>query len=806
MSGFLYDLRFASRTLKRAPGFTAVGIVTLSLGIGANSAIFSVIDGVLLEPLPYDDPEELVWVAESSSDGGTMAVAWANFRDWRSESRSFEALALYGLGGTTVLGGSEPSWVTTAVVSQDFWGAFPLRPVAGRLPGPDDHRPGAPPVAVVSGLFARELFGTADVVGRTVESGGARTEIVGVLPAAFDFPAGARIWSPQELTPQGESRSAHNWSVVGRLRDGVDAAQARAELGPLTRRLVATAVDDDPEYLATGAVVVPLHDQLVGSARRPLELLFGAAGFVLLVACVNLASSVLARGTSRSRELAVRSALGAGRGRLAAQLFLEGSVLAASGGAAGLGVAALILVILRRLGGDSIPHLEAVQLDASVLGFTLVASFATALLFGLVPAWRAANGAEAATLRSGGRGEDGYRGRAWSVLVTTEVGLALVLLLGSGLLIRSFGAVLSEEAGFHADDVALTPMALSALEYPDLEAHRSFWDDMLVRAAAIPGASGVGLVSSRPVSGFAPNGRVSLDGDPSKNGDGVYVVASAGAFGALDIPLRRGRLFDDRDGPTDPHAVIVSQSFADAHWPGEDPLGRQVSGGGMDDYWDADPVVFGTVVGVVGDVRYRDLTRAGEPTVYWSYRQRPFRIRFNAWLVAESAAGDPSLVAWGLREAVREADPDVAVRMSYLSDLVADSVGERRFVLLILVAFAALALTLSAVGIYGVVSYAAARRTREMAIRLALGAAPVSVRGLVLREGLRPVVIGLMLGVGGGLALSRVMHGLLYEVRPADPPTFAAAVLGLFLTACLASWIPAVRGTRVDPMITMRSE
>jgi len=807
LESIVQDVRYAVRSLVKSPGFALVAILTLAVGIGANATVFSIVNGVLLRPLPFDDPEELVWVAERGQSGGSMWVAWPNFRDWREESRSFQALTAYAGATTTVLGGDRPAYAAVAGVSQDFWSVFPVNPVAGRLTVADDHRDGVAPVAVVSADFAQEVLGGDQAVGRMVEVFGVRHEVVGILPADFDYPAGTELWTPVELNPLGESRTAHNFQVVGRLHEGLTPEDAAQELDPLTQRLVASASEEEAsEYLAAGVNVISLRDRVVGDIGSPLKLLMGAAAFVLLVACTNLASTLLARGTARKREMAVRSALGASRRRIVRQLLSEAGLLAGLGGLAGLGLAMGILRAIQLTGSASIPRLAGVSTDGPVLFFTLAVTAGTALVFGLFPALRIMKDDQAQTLRSEGRGNEGYRGRTWGVLVATEVALALILLTGSGLLIRSFSAVLSEDGGFDAGDVAVSAVSLSGIKYPELGDHRLFWDGMLQRAQAIPGASAAGLISSLPVSGFAPNGRIALDGDPSKTGDAIYVVASAGAFPALDIPLLQGRLFDQRDGPDAPHAVVVSRSFAEAYWPGEDPIGRQVSGGGMDDFWSADPPVFGTVVGVVGDVRFRDLTRAGQPTVYWNYRQRPFRIQYGANLLVESATGDPALITGGLRQAIRSADSDIAIRLGYLRDTVADSVAQRRFVLLVMGGFAATALLLAALGIYGVVSYAVARRTREMGIRLALGASGGTVRGMVLRESMTPVVMGLGLGVLGAWAMGRIMVGLLYQVEPTDPPTFLGVLLLLFLVASLATWIPSQRGTRVDPMITMRAE
>lgn len=679
--------------------------------------------------------------------------------------------------------------------------------MAGRLTLPSDHVEGGAPVAVVTEALANQLLGGADAIGRSVEVNGTLAEIVGILPSSFDFPQGTQVWIPAELDPPSDSRSAHNWLTVGRLLPGLTASDADRELDPMTLRLVATAGEgESPEYLATGTVITSLRDQMVGDTRRPLLLLLGAAAFVLLVACTNLASTLLARGTARARELAVRSAIGASRTRIVRQLLSEAALLAAVGGLAGVGLTLAVLKGIRATAGGAIPRLENVVLDGPVLLFTLVMTAVTALAFGLLPALRSQENDQAGTLREGSRGNEGYRGKIWGTLVAVEVALALVLLTGSGLLIRSFSAVLSEEAGLDGEDVLLSPVALSRTKYPEMEDHRIFWDGMLARAEALPGVSRAGLISTTPFSGFLANGLVHLDGDVSKTGSGDYIVASAGTFETLDIPLLRGRVFDASDGPEASHAVVVSESFAETYWPGEDPIGKQVSGGGMDNFWDADPPVFGTVVGVVGDVRYRNLTREPRPAVYWNYRQRPNRIQWGANLVVESASGEPAVVAASVRRALQDADPDVVPRVQYLRDLLADSLGDRRFTLLVMSGFAGIGLLLAALGIFGVVSYAVAQRTREMGIRLALGASGGAVRALVLRSAMVPVILGLLVGIAGAWSMSRIMAGMLYEVQPTDPLTFLAVSVLLLATGLVAIWIPTVRGTRVDPMITMRGE
>jgi predicted permease len=498
--------------------------------------------------------------------------------------------------------------------------------------------------------------------------------------------------------------------------------------------------------------------------------------------------------------------LGAPRGRLIRQLLVESAVLAFAGAAAGLGVAALLLRVIRALGAVSVPRIENVRLDPTVLAFALLVACMTALAFGLLPALRLTDGRQAGDLRAGGRGAAGRRTRVWGVLVGTEVALALVLLVGAGLLVRSLDRLLDQDLGFDETDVLGSGVALSPLAYPELEDHRQFWDALLARLEAEPDVAAAGVVSTIPMRGSAPNGRLELAGGDATETDAVYVLMSEGAFAALDVPLVSGRLFGPGDGPDDPHVVVVNRTFAESVFPGEDPLGKRVSGGGMDNWWDADPPRFATIVGVVGDVRYRDLARGPEPVVYFNPRQRPFRISFGGTVLVEAASGDAASLGPTLRAVLREADPDVAVEPRTLADVVSASLAQRRFLLSILGGFSVLALVLAGVGIYGVVAYAVARRTREIGVRLAMGAPPARVRRQVLAGALSTVAVGLVLGVVGGILLTRLLQGFLFGVSATDPVTFGAMAGLLLGCALLASWIPARRATRVDPMITMRAE
>ncbi len=804
------DLKYAARNLLKNPAFALVALVTLALGIGANTAIFSVVDGILLRPLPYDHPDRLVWLQERSIRGTAMPVAWPNYLDWREQSTDFAGMAVLEAFDATVIGGSRPVRATVAVVGQDYWKIFPARPLQGRLTSVSDHSRGAPPVVVVSRSFWRDVLSSRPLEGLTLETLGVRARVVGVVPDGSGYPAGTQVWTAAERSEKSENRTAHNWNVVGRLSPGSSVAQADEEVDAITKRAVAQAAvgDSDPEFLATGAIVEPLIDRVVGDLRAPLYLLLGAAALVLLVACTNLASTLLARGTVRSRELAVRASLGASRGRIVSQLMTEGLLLSVLGAVAGVGIAALVVTAVHRAAPTFLPRLHEVGISPTVLLFTAAAAAVTTLAFGALPALRLTRRGAVEALRSGSRGSSAdARGLVWRVLVGTEVALALVLLVGSGLLVRSFRSLLSQDPGFTVSGVEVAPVALSGVKYPEPADHARFYERLISRVRSIPGVAAAGVIETVPIQEDPSNGQLQLDGDMSKTAVGRYVVASGGAFRALEIPLVEGRLFDDRDGPDGQMVAIVSRSFAERYWPGEDPLGKQVNGGGMDNFWKIRDHTFATVIGVVGDVRFGGLGDQAPRTVYFPYRQRPFRLANGGGsLVVKAAAGDPASLVPALRSALSAADPDIPIRMSSLPAIVHRSLGERRFLTLVMGGFSLLALILAIVGIFGVVSYSVARRTREIGIRVALGAEPSSVLGMVVRRSMGMVLTGLVVGIVASLLLARTMSSFLYQVGAADPVAFTGGVALLAVTALFASLIPARRGTRVDPIVTMRAE
>jgi len=810
ISSIVSNIRYSIRVLRKRPGYTAVALATLALGIGANTAVFSLVNGVLLRPLPYPDADRLVHARERSGTGQTMRAAWPNFADWRERSTSFTALAAYnGPGTSTVLGTGTPLRASTTTISHGFLRTLGAVPALGRDFVADEHQLGADPAVLVSdGFWRTYLGGDPELAGHRLSVLGRDVRIVGVMPAGFDYPPGTEIWSPLELAEQGTSRSAHNYEVIGRLRDGVSIERANADLDAITARFL----EDDPsvaeeewfeEYFPQSALVESLHASLVGTSDRALYILLGASGLLLLIACTNLASTALARGTHRQREIAVRKAIGADSRRVLGLLFTESVTLAIAGAALGLGLAALVLRLVPALAPDVLPAFATVSLDPTVFGFALLVALLTAVLFGVLPSLGLVRTGLTDALRTGGRSGPG-RSRAvlWRGLIASEVALALVLLTGSGLLIRSFFAVLAVEPGFDTQNVLLATMSPPGTKYADGDARAPLYQRILEEVEALPGVDVAAWVSSPPLQGIS-NGMVDVEDGPVPAVSGDYQLVSARYFEAVGVPLLAGRTFDDTERRETEHHVIVSKAFADLAWPGENAVGKRMTSGGMDDYWDEEK--WATVIGVVGDVRQRDLTRPASPTYYFPYVQRLSRSWSMTAVVRPERADAPGLGP-AVREAVRSLDPDVPVTLSTIEMSVSRVVAERRFSLAVLVGFATIALLLACIGIYGVVAYTVARRTREIGIRIALGARPAAVRRLVRAATLADVAIGGVAGLALSLALTRVMQSLLYEVDPVDPVTFAAVLGVLCATAWLAAMIPALRGSRVDPSIAMRAE
>ncbi len=804
------DIRYALRSLAKAPGFTAVVLLTLALGIGANTAIFSVVNAVLLRPLPYHQPERMAVVRETYGEGLKGTVSGPNFVDWRTRNRSFEHLAAYRTRALTLLGEDDPEEVAAALVSSNFFQMLGLPPTVGRgfAPGEDE---GEGSVAVISDGFWRTRFAAArDVIGRTVTLSGKAYSIVGVAPPGLDFPAGRQVWVPMELgIGRAAERSSHSYDVLGRLKPGVTLEQAAADVAGIARDL-------EREFPVSnsgrGVVLIPFTSDTLGAVRPALLLLSGAVVFVLLIACANVANLFLARATSRHREIAVRSALGASRWRLARQVLVEAVVLAGAGGVVGLLLASWGVELLLALQPRGIPRLGEISIDGTALGFTLAVSLLVGIGFGLFPALNLSGHDPADSFRGEGRGSSASRRRVRfrSALVVAQVSLALVLLVGAALLVVTVQRLSSIEPGFEPEQALTFQLPIPAAKYPDQARHTAHVERVIGGLEVLPDVRAVGTVYFLPLGQGDVSGDFRIEGTPphapGREPYAGYRVVGGDFFAAMGIPLRRGRLLDANDRTGAPPAAVVNEAFVRRHLRGGDPLGQRVTfGDGTED------AVYREIVGVVADVRHLGLTEDAAPEIYVPYAQ----ISEDLWTglsslplsVVVRGGGGPETLAPAIRAAVRGADPEQVVsQLRPAGDLVAAAIARQRFSMLLLLAFGGLALALAAVGVYGVLAYSVSQRTRELGIRLALGARAASVQGLVLRQGMAMAMGGILVGLVCAVALGRLLAGLLYGVTPSDPRVLGAVTLLLAAASALACLVPAVRATRVNPMDALRSD
>jgi putative ABC transport system permease protein len=794
------DVRFALRSLRRSPVFSAVAVLTLALGIGVTTAVYSVVDGVLLRPLPYPEPDRLVRLHERSPSYDRAAFSGATFADVRTESRTLSAVAAYAFAPATVLGADEPVRAGVSWISRDFFRVLGVRPARGRAPAPEEGATATgPQVALVSHEFWRTaLGGDPAFAERSLHVSGVAYPLVGVMPPGFRYPARGDVWLT--AVDDNPSRTAHNYAVIGRLASGATLAEARAELGALMRRLAAAHGE---RMSSDGVTLNPLHDELARSARTSVLVLAAAVGLVLLIACVNLASANLARGEGRQRELAVRTALGAARGRLVRQILTENLVLAALGGALGVALAWGLTRLLVLFGPAALPGFVEVRVDLRVLVVAAVVSILTGLLIGLAPAAQVTRDLRGAIAQGGTAGgtAGGSRGRlrARGLLVSAEVALALVLLAGAGLLVKSLRTLLGEDPGFRPERVLTADVGLPSSIYSDTTRIAGFFDQLLPTLRAIPGVESAGMIDQVPLGSGGSSSGFMVDGGEDVVGNTDYRLVDSTYFRTLGIPLVRGRGFTPADRAGAPHAVVVNQAMAAQFWPDGSAIGRRIRFPGMDDHASE----WLTVVGIVGDVRDEGLEAPATPAAFIHYPQRPERLTRGATLVVR-ATTPPAPLAAAVRARVRATDGNVPVSVSSLEAVVKSSVASRRFSTAVLATFAALALLLAALGIYGVLAYSVAQRQREIGVRLALGARQRTVRAMVLRDAMRAVLPGVVLGLVGAVALTRLLRGLLYGVSAADPVVFVGVSVLLTAVAVAASWVPARRAARVDPMVAIR--
>jgi putative ABC transport system permease protein len=821
MGSLLSDLRLALRRFAKNPGYAAIAVVTLALGIGASTATFSVVNGVLLEPLPYPGAERLMQVRTVLANGFAFNLnSYPDYEDLREQNRSFSGLAAYADSTASAVADGRADRVAMTQVSPGFFSLLDVAPALGRVFSPDEERIGTEVVIVSHGYWRSHLSGREDFASQTIRVNNRTYSVIGVMPRAYDFPAGTDLWLP--LAPGPQNRTSHGFQIVGRLLDSISAEAAQQDLSAIAQSLKQQYGDDEDMVAAS---VQSVLEQLVGRIRPALTLLLGASGVLLLVACVNAANLTLARALSRDRESAVRLALGARPARLVRNLLAESLVLSFFGAALGLVVAFAGVPALLALASTRLPRIQDIGVDFGVFAFALAVSILVALAVGAVPALRALRrdprDALADTQRIHGGGAATRRLRAG--LVVVQISLTVVLLVGAGLIGRSVLHLLQENPGFRTDGALVMDLWQPAEPIVGTRTEPSagdvriagFLGALMDRLTTIPGVEHVGGINRFPLATGPWNGgfivldradEVSsiddwrrLSRDPSRTGNAQFRVVSSGYFGAMAIPLIRGRLFDERDALDAPHVALISASLAEARWPDEDPLGKIIQFGGMDG--DYRPL---TIVGIVGDVQEFGIGSMPRPIFYAHYAQRP-RAAFEFNIVMQGSADEGALTA-ASRAFAQELDPQVPVAFKTLGDIVSASLANRLLVLRLLAVFGALALVLATTGVYSVVSYMALQRTREIGVRIALGARDGDVVRLLVRQGAAFAAGGIAIGLAVAFASTRVLASLLYGVGRLDPATFSVVAVALLLAALGASWVPAYRASRGSATEALRHE
>ena len=802
------DIAFAFRRLYKAPGFTAIAIVTLALGIGANSAIFSVVNAVLLQPLPYPQPGRLVGVYHVYQ-GHRTVMSGPNFIDAALHSDAFERAAATGHHRVILTGEGEPVSLDAADVSASLFDVLRVRPMLGPGFSADANTPGKTDVIILSYGLWRERFGAArDVIGKRIAIDGVPRAVVGVMPAGFAYPEGREAWLPLEYDDNftTKERGAWQYTVIARLKPGITAAQSAADVSAIAHNLSRQYPDDNAGLDMT---TLPLREAVVGDIRRSLLILFGAVAFVLLIACANVANLLLARAAARGPELAVRTALGASRGRLIRQLLTECVILASLGAGIGLLVAVWGVSFLTSLQPQGIPRLDAIKVDGTVVAFAFALAVLTGIVFGAAPAVHATRGL-ASALKEGGRGAVTTRRgtRVRGALVVAELGLAVMLLVGAGLLMRSFALLHSVDPGFRPESALTFNLTLPDARYAEDAPRVVFFDELLPKLGALPGVRSAAAVMAVPLAGtqfsisFRVEGRPPVA--PADEPTMEIRVASPEYFQTMGIPVKRGRGFNERDTAASPAVVLITESAAHRFFPNEDPLGRTIAIGwsktGKDGIRRS---AGGRIVGIVGDVKDAGLDEPNPPQLYMPLRQWPI----GSMAVIMKTSTPPESLVEAARTTVHSIDPNLAVsNVRTMDQILERSISQPRFYMLLLGVFAALALALAAIGVFGVLSYAVSQRTREIGIRMALGAQGPSVIALVVRQAMILVVAGLTAGTVAALFVSQTMTKMLFIVRPTDPATFTAVGLILAAAALLASYLPARKATRVDPIVALRAE
>jgi putative ABC transport system permease protein len=807
METFRQDFLAALRSLRRSPGFTAVVVITLAIAIGPLTAIFSVVDAVLLRPLPFAQPERVVqlWAGNEAAPHGPISSA--NFVDWRALNRSFDAIAAEDFASLNLTSGSDdarPERLQAAVVSTSFFRVVGVRPILGTGLTPNDDRPDARSVVLGYGLWMRRFAGSRHIVGQEILLNGERWRVAGVMPRGFTFPGplveeAIDIWTPLTWAPNEVQRGMRRYGVTARLRSGVTLAQAQRDMDAVAARL---ASDYPQENAGTRIRLVPVHEELSSGARYPLLILLGAVALVLAVACANAANLMLARARAREREMALRAALGAGRRRIVTHVLTESVILSSLGAALG----GLLAVWLTALYAALTPEAVRVDvgLDGRILAFLVAVTGVTALAFGCAPAWRASLATLGDSLRLGGRTATGGRGRRHlsSALVVLEVAIAIILLVGAALLVQSFASLTNVDPGFNSRQVYIARMLLPANRYASDAAARRYMDDGLARLADIPGVSHAAAIDYLPFGRSDFRIGIVIDGrERTKAADFTahYRAIGGDYLGAMGIPLFRGQTFSSSSRASTTPTALVNDAMAQRYWPGENPVGHRFRIGNPEDH---NAYQWMTVVGVVGNVKHWSLSAPSDPEFYVSLEQEPTRsFSFVVRLDAERA----STIA-AVRDVLFSIDAQQPASWQPLHSLVDASIAEPRFRSVFVAAFAIVALTLAIVGLYGLISFGVTQRTRELGVRVALGARREDIIALVLREGLRLAIVGVMVGLIAAFAATKLLTGMLYHVRATDPTTFMVVPLVLLSTAIVANYLPARRAAKIDPVVALQAE
>lgn len=806
MDNLIQDLRYCGRVLRRQPGFTSIVLLIIGLGIGANTAIYSVVNSVLLRPLPYKQPDRLVMISQTDKNREPNLVTPADYTDWQRQSQLIESIAAIRPWSANLTDIEDPQRVQGAVVTASFFDVLGVQPALGRVFTPEEDVPDAGPVVVLShGLWQRLLGSDPNIIGRPLSLNGAPRIVLGImspdfrLPLFTKFQANTEMWAPMAMSDNYKTRrGSHQLRVVGRLKPGITVAQAQSEMDGISEEIETQFGQRDGWSVG----VVSMHEQTVKAIRPALLVILGVVGLVLLIACANVANLLLVKASSRQREAAIRTALGASRGRLVKQFFVESLALAIIGGALGVLLAYWGVRVLASASPENIPHLKDVSIDGRVLVFTLVISVITGLIFGLAPAMEASNPNLNETLKEGSKGSGTSFGknRLRGMLVISELALALVLLIGAGLLVRSFMRLQSLELGFNPQNVLTLQMSLPWSKYTDGQAQAAFFRNVLDRVRLLSGLQTAGVTTALPLTGSTSTSVFTIEGRTERTQQEELHVVSPDYFRAMGIPLLSGRDFSEQDVEKSPLVVVVSRTLARRYWPEEDAIGKRIKlSGDPEEPWRS-------IVGIVEDIRQTGLENGVTTECYLPYAQDTWNLISTMTLVARSSS-DPAGMASRIRTEIRMVDPDMPVyNIKTGEQLIADASSQRRFNLLLVAVFASLALVLAAIGIYGVLAYSVSQRTHEIGIRMALGAKQSDIVKLVIRQAIALILVGLGIGIVAAFGFTRVMASLLYGVSATDPVTFVVVPLFLGVTAVAASYIPALRATRVNPLLALKYE